>query len=445
MAIQISRPSNLNLALLLPVLSTLGACASTQLGSNLGTRITAQENRISLEWQETHPYDSSLLSRPLSLHAEYINAADEQPVHQVLGKGVPRETRERLFELPRSLAAVPTSDVCLYFRYGADVLPIRAADGLNDTSRFGFEAWSELVRRNTSRAATKSAMTEILGNLDQIDPRIEDIREDFSRRYPDIHNTQQCQDFARARAAGKFSTAKPSDVIADSDINDEAQKVCVYRVEVAPVLYSSNPKRSHGKVLLLPLLVTNEALANAVIPRLPTKSKRIVPLIEQSLRRHIGALKSGYKPVLGARADQTIKLPGAAGSISAALQREYMNSGTISDPGSNNVLALFSAEIEAFRGCVVESTNQLKRRAQAWEQAKQDLPERRAAFIEHERGFCTRAYAAKERGLTELEEQRAYLESELARIEGLSNADNATQALPGKPQRLNASMCSLNL
>ena len=232
---------------LLLVMSAFGTRLSAQSRETLETRIIGQGDALVLSWSDKHPWDAELLAGAPALLAEYRSGGHPAAldcfagaparggrayggygcsgIHGTADRG-PRE-RSLRFELPDALTATPDGPVCLVFRMpNGRVLPLRRATQQRDeTARFEYAGWEQVVRRNTALIALRTRMDSINRAIPTQEQAIRSLEESNARN--GWTSADVCE---RIVAPSLRSDSHDRPIAEPPQFEQIARRVCIMRV-----------------------------------------------------------------------------------------------------------------------------------------------------------------------------------------------------------------------
>lgn len=420
--------------------SLLAGCASTGLGDNLGTTVSASDMTVSLQWVPEHPLDAQLRSRPLMLVAEYQTGSDEAWVREVVGKGAGINSRSVDFRLPTVLKAVPSGSVCLFVEIsGRTRLPVRPTSRGEDATRFTYPAWVGYVR------ASSAILVEV-NDRERQRAAVEDLARRVETQQAHIAksgwSTPQSCDVAPERG-DEDTSSRPYDVVVPPEQDTTARRVCIHRLTFAKEIFSNRLKDAEKdpalakKLCSLPVLISDLAKAaeSGGMPRLSEKTglprKRQASEFLGDLHKFGPTVGRNYLPHIGSASDYlSIGQDGSSAQCRILAKQ--------SSSADEDGITVLGASLDSYFGCVADVREQLTTKYAAWSSETRSAPQRKKQYVQYVMGQCRKAFANLE--MLKIQHQQA--SQQLQALEsGKGGASRTSANLLSRRVLLNGEIC----
>ena len=410
----------------------LGGCATTGLGDNLGTDVSADGETVTLKWDGLHPMDQQLLRGYTQLFVEYQSGERLSWVREPVRGVRPAGKRALAFELPSGLGASPDGEVCLIFLVGGRTpLPVRAAsdDGL-DPVRFAYPEWSERLkarmaanRRVTEIERQKAELTAVEGRLSRQQQQVAGLG---------VADVSACGGAGVGRLQ---SGGRPHDVLDRSEHPQAARKVCQHRMRNAKAFFNGiHAKRTDGNhdwassgredYFVLPAMLDDLAdmVAQGKFPLDGIASadvrKAQVAQYLADRKRWAASVGRNYLPPVG-DVDTYLTMTDAAAQSQFAL---------IAERSANiraDAIVVLGAALDIYDACVGDVARQLETKLVAWQSDQREASERQSQYRDYKAGQCRQAFELRDSLQADAERARVTL----AALEADAPADVADRSL----------------
>lgn len=435
--------------------------------TNLGTKVSASGNTVTVEWDRNHPWAAMLAAPGMQLHAEYRTSHGivSQPISRSSGPSPgDRSTR---FDLPASIREEPLGSVCLVIRLASNrILPIRAASGAqSDTARFGFSDWETAIRSNWQRRAVAARLEALNGEIATAEKLVADNTITLGKQ--GFRSAGECEQLV----ANQEILIKPYDVVALEKQDEAARRICIKRVlnateklnEFVGVSKPVIAKWSADERIKKSEVVATVIQSNMSLVILPVDSLRdlakgsapINPLSGKELGEAVQFLKDwdrwsvssgSYEPQLGtkdealhwgqATRNAAFRVFGPA--VAKALGADWIIAGLESstDLDRNSVIG---AGLDAYTVCVDDNKRQLALKYAAWEQEQKNAPRMAQAKRNLAVQSCREAFQhgdALLKRLPQLKQERVSLQNQIAALQPVPLVST------GKKRMLNQVPCT---
>jgi hypothetical protein len=457
----------------LAVAATLAGCVAlaAQGKDTMWSTVSAQGPSVSLSWNKDHPWDKVLGSGGAQLIARYRGdgRGDTTEVMSV-ATGGDRTDRTFRFTLPNDLRSRPLGPICLLIQLpGRKVLPVRRASKEDaDTAGFRYEAWERQVRQRSDQLAAERRVAQAEQALTIAAQNV--ARQETVVSGRGWSDRESCNNAAAPTAAD--TALQPYDVVAPSDQDDIARRVCVYRVwngRVATERYVANrletqvaklaAARDQQQALELLMGVFGDAF---VLPDVAG------PLLEELIQtgeagdlaarmaqaaefrrdwERLSPSMAGYQPHLG-KANDMLGMPSTGGQVAfrvfgiplaRRIKAEWAVEG-LPAASATDKAGVVGIALDAYFGCLDDGRKQLKIKWDNWQALKASAPRRAAATQD----FFVRECQQEVDRLQKVKAERATMEGQLAREQQALRELRAKDAtLPTKPQLLNQTSCDV--
>ncbi|MCB1896177.1 MAG: hypothetical protein H6945_14300 [Zoogloeaceae bacterium] len=410
----------------------LGGCATTGLGDNLGTDVSADGETVTLRWDGLHPMDQQLLRGYTQLFVEYQSGERLSWVREPVRSVRPAGKRALAFELPSGLGANPDGEVCLIFLVGGRTpLPVRAAsdDGV-DPVRFAYPEWSERLKARMAANRHVSEIERQKAELAAVESRLSRQQQQVAGLGIDDASACASAGVGRQRSAGR-----PHDVLDRPEHPEAARKVCLHRMRNAKALFNGiHAKRSSSNrdwarggredYFVLPAMLDDLAdmVAQGKFPLdgIASAEVRKAQVAQYLADRKRWATNVGrnYLPPIG-DADTYLTMTDAAAQSQFALVAE--RSANI----RSDAIVVLGAALDIYDACVGDVTRQLETKLVAWQSDRRDASERQSQYRDFKAGQCRQAFELRDSLHADAERARATL----AALEADAPADATDRSL----------------
>jgi len=442
--------------------ATLRVMVTAQDKDTLWTKVSASGRVVSLTWNKNHPWDAELAGRGAELIARYWTESRRE-VSEPVGRATASKGERTLrFSLADDLRSNPLGPVCFFIQLpDRRVLPVRRANKQDqETAGFRYETWERHMRQRVDARAAQNRVAAAERALDVAVRNVGTQQSVVSSR--GWGTPSSCEDIpAVAADAGKT----PYDVVAPSEHDEAARRVCVHRLWYGRSLFQALVKRD-----IEPNLATGTAakirqrlrdlygIAH-VIPEaagpILGEVRRIggAPSAARDAQaaefladwNRLSATTEEYKPQFGNADDYLMWAPSiyeGAFRIFAPGLLEGMNASSVMQgvpsPTITEMEGVIGAGLDAYFGCLEDGKKQLKIKYDNWQSLSSSAPQRAAAAHE----FLVRECRQEFRLLDRLKAERTTFENQLAQEREALKAASAAIPLPTQPQQLNFTACA---
>ena len=437
----------------------------------LWTKVAAQNKTVTLSWDKDHPWDMTLTAQGPELMARYF-VDGRREVSESLGRGNKdkNERRTLRFSLPDSMRGSVSGAVCLFFQMpDRRGLPIRRANAQDaDTVGFRYEPWDRQMHRAAEITAARERVATAERTLASATQRIDVKAATMKQRgWTDQASCEQ------VNAPTFVPGPRPYDVVNPAEQDDVARHVCVNRVVMGYVLVDGYiedrlPKRlpsdpaardveaarkalsaAFDPAFAGPKGMTPAALIDAIVERLGRDNATVKarqPQIAEFARdwsKFIPGIKD-YVPHLG-EPDEYLNWPSTAQQsafrifgpdLAKQVHAEWAMQG-VPAPTVRDLESFLGSSLDAYAGCVEDSTKQLRTKYEAWDALRSNAPQRAAAA----RDFLIRECRQEMSALDKMKADLSSLQEQFARDKQALNTAETPIALASSPVVLNTVSC----
>ena len=395
-------------------------CVALWAGFNkktLGTKVTANGDVIVLDWDKEHPWDAQFTSG-VTLFAEYLTSA-RGLVAERLSNARPIAPGQRSihFRLPGTLTNAPVGPVCLYFKVGQRILPVRAANAQGDeTARFRNQQWEASAVSQVSRVEHERKLEQLRKSLAAAENTLRASEDQLSKK--GWQSRQACD----AIPAPSFAESqKPADVFPVTEHEQLSRRICVSRVVWGQVYVKGRIKPEYrlsvdtGFVQPPAILESFLRFATEGTPVNENTQIRNRQLAEfWADWRKWSDSAPGYKnPAFGQYDDHLDLQDLSTATVNGLfrLNNDFqleLATDRKTDPAL--LMGFVGASLEAYSRCVVDGQHQLAAKLLAWSEMQERAPQLAARAREELAGSCRKQFD----DIARFTAAKASLETELA-------------------------------